>query len=60
MTKHLSPIGMADSSIGTSHGQPAKLLGVSPGTLYNHIPDLRQLRESGHIKELTRDQRPSV
>ncbi|MEU6721116.1 recombinase family protein [Nonomuraea sp. NPDC046802] len=22
----------------------AKLLGVSPGTLYNHIPDLRQLR----------------
>lgn len=23
----------------------AKLLGVSPGTLYNHIPDLRELRE---------------
>lgn len=22
----------------------AKLLGVSPGTLYNHIPDLRALR----------------
>ena len=22
----------------------AKLLGVSPGTLYNHIPDLRELR----------------
>ncbi|WP_259406124.1 hypothetical protein [Microbispora sp. H10885] len=25
----------------------AKLLGVSPGTLYNHIPDLRELR-AGH------------
>lgn len=24
----------------------AKLLGVSPGTLYNHIPDLKQLRAS--------------
>ncbi len=24
----------------------AKLLGVSPGTLYNHIPDLRELRAS--------------
>lgn len=24
----------------------AKLLGVSPGTLYNHIPDLRELRTS--------------
>jgi AcrR family transcriptional regulator len=22
----------------------ARLLGVSPGTLYNHIPDLRELR----------------
>ncbi|WP_223179933.1 HTH domain-containing protein [Streptomyces griseicoloratus] len=22
----------------------AKLLGVSPGTLYNHIPDLQELR----------------
>jgi len=22
----------------------AKLLGVSPGTLYNHIPELRELR----------------
>jgi len=22
----------------------AKMLGVSPGTLYNHIPDLRELR----------------
>ncbi|MFB9830728.1 recombinase family protein [Actinoallomurus acaciae] len=25
----------------------AMLLGVSPGTLYNHIPDLRELRASG-------------
>jgi DNA invertase Pin-like site-specific DNA recombinase len=24
----------------------ARLLGVSPGTLYNHIPDLRELRAS--------------
>jgi AcrR family transcriptional regulator len=28
----------------------AKLLGVSPGTLYNHIPDLRQLREAGQAR----------
>ncbi|MFF4922524.1 recombinase family protein [Kitasatospora sp. NPDC001261] len=27
----------------------ARILGVSPGTLYNHIPDLRELRASGHI-----------
>ncbi|MFI8499625.1 hypothetical protein ACIGFK_14155 [Streptomyces sp. NPDC085524] len=27
----------------------AKILGVSPGTLYNHIPDLRELRASGRI-----------
>ncbi|MEV4220804.1 recombinase family protein [Nonomuraea sp. NPDC049725] len=32
----------------------AKLLGVSPGTLYNHIPDLRQLRKNGGASELTR------
>jgi hypothetical protein len=25
----------------------AKLLGISPGTLYNHIPDLCELRASG-------------
>jgi len=25
----------------------AKLLGVSPGTLYNHIPDLKELRAAG-------------
>ena len=28
----------------TSITSIAKLLGVSPGTLYNHIPDLRELR----------------
>ncbi|MFD4869468.1 hypothetical protein [Streptomyces sp. NPDC058412] len=27
----------------------AELLGVSPGTLYNHIPDLQELRVSGHV-----------
>jgi DNA invertase Pin-like site-specific DNA recombinase len=32
----------------------AKLLGVSPGTLYNHIPDLRELRAAGRARhELT-------
>ncbi|WP_269458479.1 hypothetical protein [Nocardiopsis alborubida] len=30
----------------------AKLLGVSPGTLYNHIPDLKELRASGAHREL--------
>ena len=28
----------------------AKLLGVSPGTLYNHIPDLKELRSS-HVPQ---------
>ena len=28
----------------------AKLLGVSSGTLYNHIPDLRQLRAAGRAR----------
>src|SRR4051794_40338829 len=28
----------------------AKLLGVSPGTLYNHIPDLRELRAVGRAR----------
>ena len=28
----------------------AKLLGISPGTLYNHIPDLRELRASGRLQ----------
>ena len=29
----------------------AKLLGVSPGTLYNHIPDLRELRAAGRAAD---------
>ncbi|WP_255657259.1 recombinase family protein [Actinoplanes sp. L3-i22] len=28
----------------------AKLLGVSPGTLYNHIPELRELRAAGRAR----------
>jgi DNA invertase Pin-like site-specific DNA recombinase len=28
----------------------AKLLGISPGTLYNHIPDLRELRATGRLQ----------
>lgn len=28
----------------------AKLLGVSPGTLYNHVPDLRELRAAGRVR----------
>ncbi|MEE4593654.1 recombinase family protein [Streptomyces sp. DSM 41524] len=32
---------------GRSITSIAKLLGVSPGTLYNHIPDLRELRVGG-------------
>ncbi len=32
----------------------ARLLGVSPGTFYNHIPDLRELRAAGRARhELT-------
>lgn len=27
----------------------ARLLGVSPGTLYNHIPELKELRSSGRV-----------
>lgn len=34
----------------------ANLLGIRPGTLYNHIPDLRELRAAGR----TRAQTPSV
>lgn len=29
----------------------ARLLGVSPGTLYNHIPDLRELRAAGRARQ---------
>ena len=28
----------------------ARLLGVGPGTLYNHIPDLRELRAAGRAR----------
>ncbi|AQZ62926.1 invertase/recombinase like protein [[Actinomadura] parvosata subsp. kistnae] len=38
----------------------ARLLGVSPGTLCNHIPDLRQLRESGRARGLARGEMPSA
>ncbi|WP_350277851.1 hypothetical protein [Kribbella sp. HUAS MG21] len=34
----------------------AKLLGVSPGTLYNHIPDLRELRSG----QLAADKEPDT
>ena len=30
----------------------AKLLGVSVGTLYNHIPDLRELRAAGRARAI--------
>ncbi|WP_455713509.1 recombinase family protein [Streptosporangium canum] len=35
----------------------AKLLGVSPGTLYNHIPNLRELRTARRPAELEADSR---
>lgn len=38
---------------GRSITSIAKLLGVSPGTLYNHIPDLRELRATGQAEQLT-------
>ncbi|MGW6456945.1 recombinase family protein [Streptomyces sp. NPDC055078] len=37
---------------GRSITSIAKLLGVSPGTLYNHIPDLRELRASHVPRQL--------
>jgi DNA invertase Pin-like site-specific DNA recombinase len=37
---------------GRSITSIAKLLGVSPGTLYNHIPDLRELRASALPRQL--------
>ncbi|MEU9471710.1 recombinase family protein [Streptomyces avermitilis] len=37
---------------GRSITSIAKLLGVSPGTLYNHIPDLRELRAGGVPRQL--------
>ncbi|MEV6048372.1 HTH domain-containing protein [Streptomyces xanthochromogenes] len=33
----------------------ATMLGVSPGTLYNHIPDLRELRTSRIAAQLEAD-----
>ncbi len=41
----------------------ARLLGVSPGTLYNHIPDLQQLRAAGRTREqlpAAADRRPAA
>jgi DNA invertase Pin-like site-specific DNA recombinase len=35
---------------GASITAIARLLGVSPGTLYNHIPDLRELRAAGRTR----------
>ncbi|WP_234335740.1 hypothetical protein [Streptomyces sp. NRRL S-1022] len=32
----------------------AKILGVSPGTLYDHIPDLQELRRSARAPEPAR------
>lgn len=37
---------------GRSITSIAKLLGVSPGTLYNHIPDLRELRAGTGPRQL--------
>lgn len=37
---------------GRSITSIAKLLGVSPGTLYNHIPDLRELRADAVPRQL--------
>ncbi|MFF8995495.1 recombinase family protein [Streptomyces sp. NPDC014983] len=37
---------------GRSITSIAKLLGVSPGTLYNHIPDLRELRAGAIPRQL--------
>ncbi|MEU7898878.1 TetR/AcrR family transcriptional regulator [Nonomuraea sp. NPDC049152] len=37
----------------------AKLLGVSVGTLYNHIPDLQELRAAGQSAALPAPQPPS-
>ncbi|MFI9778079.1 recombinase family protein [Streptomyces sp. NPDC051956] len=43
----------ADKKSGKDALRPiAKLLGVSPGTLYNHIPDLRELRTGAVPRQL--------
>ncbi|RPF24747.1 hypothetical protein [Streptomyces sp. TLI_185] len=33
----------------TSITSITKILGESPGTLYNHIPDLQEIRASGRV-----------
>ncbi len=46
---------MAGVAPGISAAGPprqGKLLGVSPGTLYNHIPDLRELRNGVGPKQV--------
>lgn len=42
---------------GRSITSIAKLLGVSPGTLYNHIPDLRELRSGALPRQIEAGQR---
>ncbi|MFF3432219.1 hypothetical protein [Streptomyces sp. NPDC002602] len=42
------------SGPGPSITSIAKLLGVFPGTLYNHIPDLRELRASAVFSRASR------
>ncbi|WP_241847164.1 recombinase family protein [Streptomyces sp. CB02414] len=42
---------------GRSITSIAKLLGVSPGTLYNHIPDLKELRAGTVPRQLEADSR---
>ncbi|MFV5992257.1 helix-turn-helix domain-containing protein [Streptomyces sp. NPDC056231] len=37
---------------GRSISSIAELLGISPGTLYNHIPDLRELRAGALPRQL--------
>ncbi|MEU0837026.1 helix-turn-helix domain-containing protein [Streptomyces sp. NPDC005969] len=37
---------------GRSISSIAELLGISPGTLYNHIPDLRELRPGALPRQL--------
>ncbi|GHG83773.1 hypothetical protein [Streptomyces griseocarneus] len=42
---------------GRSITSIAKMLGVSPGTLYNHIPDLRELRADAIPQQLEASER---
>jgi transposase-like protein len=43
---------------GRSITSIAKLLGVSPGTLYNHIPDLKELRTGAVPRQLEAPVKP--